>query len=66
MPSSIKLLMASSLVLLAACATQTDQQNQSDCGPDFVRILNEETGRYDCVSQLEMEQIIDELDERRW
>jgi hypothetical protein len=65
MPSLKKILMIS-LLLLTACATSTDPQDKTDCGVDFVRILNEDTGRYDCVSQLEWERILDDIDEVRY
>jgi len=62
MTNSNKILMTS-LLLLTACATPTDRQKQSDCGPDFVRVLNEETGKYDCVSKLEWERVLETFEE---
>jgi PHD/YefM family antitoxin component YafN of YafNO toxin-antitoxin module len=56
-----------SLLLLTACATENgDKKKQLGCRTNEIVILNENTGQYDCVSESEYEQILDELDEVRW
>jgi major membrane immunogen (membrane-anchored lipoprotein) len=54
------------LLLLTGCAASTVPSSQSGCPDGTIRIENEDTGNYDCVSQLEYEQIIRDLDEERW
>ena len=51
---------------LAACAAGTDAQKKGNCPPESIVILNEDTGRYDCIDEAEYEKILDELDEVRW
>ena len=63
LPNSIKILMIS-LLLLTGCATSTGSQSQSDCPPGSVKIQDEDTGKYDCASQREYEEIGDALDQR--
>ena len=55
-----------SLLLLTACATDTDPGKQSGCPRESIQVQNEETGEYDCVHQMDLEKIIDEIDEVRW
>jgi PBP1b-binding outer membrane lipoprotein LpoB len=52
-------------IMLAGCATATGKVD-SDCKAHEITILNEDTGRYDCVDEAEYEKILDELDEVRW
>ena len=65
LPDSAKFLMIS-LLLLAGCATSDEPQSQVGCPPDTIEILDEDTGRYDCVTQLEWEQILRVLEEDNW
>ena len=61
-----KLILMISLLLLTACATDTDPGKQSGCPRESIQVQNEETGEYDCVHQMDLEKLIDELDEVRW
>ena len=53
-----------SLLLLTSCATSTaSPHSQSGCPRGTVRIQDEDTGKYDCASQQEYEEIRDIMDE---
>ena len=55
-----------SLLLLTACATSNDTENESNCSPDHVKVLNRKTDKYDCVSKLEWENLYSTYDEDNW
>jgi len=65
MPKSNKILLIS-LMLLTACAAPNSTEMQSVCSPDHVKVLNRKTGKYDCVSKLEWENLYSTYDEENW
>ena len=64
--NSTKFLMIS-LLLLTGCATSTGQPGQSDCPPGHMKIQDEDSGKYDCASEKEydeMSEVFEEQDRR--
>ena len=53
-----------SLLLLAGCVASTGLHDQSDCPPDSTRVMDEDTGMYDCADEEDFEEIRRALEER--
>ena len=57
--NNLGILLAS--LLLSACYTGGGKKDNSDCEPGYVRVTDEETKTYTCISESEYEEIMDEL-----
>jgi len=64
MKNFMKILVVS--LLLTACAGQDGAQKESFCKDGFVKIENDQTGQYGCVSQLEWEKIYGDFEDGRY
>ena len=62
--NSIKVLIIG-LLLLSGCTTSTGPPGLSDdCPPGYMKIQDEDSGKYDCASEKEYEEMSDVFEEQ--